>query len=100
MRPIFRINKSETGVDEIESETAKSAFVHGIIFDLICSAERFAGDSLDALLVGLADFVSETISIWISISVRVAKSFPQPKDFSLPINYLLASADPESSTKN
>ena len=97
MRPVFWINKPETGTDEIESETAKIAF-HGIIFDLICSAERFAGDSLDALPLRLADFASETISI--SISIRIAKLFPQPKDFSLPIKWLLASADPESSTKN
>ena len=97
MRPVFRIDKPETEVSEIESETAKSAFVHGIIFDLICGAERFAGNSLDALPLGLTDSASETISNWISISVRVAKWFPQPKDFSLPTNYLLASADPESS---
>ena len=73
MRLTFRIDKSEAGIGEIGSETVKSAFVRGIIFDLICSAERFAGDSLDALLIGLADFASKTISNWISISVGVAK---------------------------
>ena len=73
MRPVFRIDKPETGVGEIEFETAKSAFVHEIIFDLICSAKRFASNSLDALPLGLTDSASETISNWILISVRVAK---------------------------
>ena len=90
MRLTFRIDKSEAGIDEIGSETATIAF-HWIVFDIICSAERFAGDFLDALPLGLANFAIETISNWISFWVKVAK------DFSLPTNYLLASADPESS---
>ena len=69
MRPTFRIDKSETGIDEIESETAKIAF-HGIIFDFVCSAKRSAGDSLDALALWWTYFLIETISITISIGNR------------------------------
>ncbi len=58
MRPAFQIDKPETGVDEIESKTAKITFC-GIIFDLMCSAERFAGGSLDALPLRLTDFASK-----------------------------------------
>ena len=80
MRTAFWINKPETGVDEIESETARIVF-HWIIFDLVCSAEKNAGDSLDALPLRLVDFASGPISILISI--RIAKWFSQQKYFSL-----------------